>query len=93
MAQYIGLMKFNHVTLNLIKKLDFEKKIDNKFFMTDLIRLFLKEGISIKVIPIRRGWIEIDSKNDLFKYRKELINKIKKNIFNIFNIYLFEYYI
>ena len=85
MAQYIGLMKFNTITLNLIKRLNLERKINDNYFMTDLISLFLKKDINIKVIPIRRGWLEIDSKSDLLKYRKELDNQNKQDIFKIFN--------
>ena len=82
MGQYIGLMKFDRKALNLILKYDFDKKINNQMYMTDLIGLISKE-IEIKVIPIKRGWVEIDTKRDLILYQNELI-KNKINVFEIF---------
>ena len=82
MGQYIGLMKFDKKTLNLILKLDLDKKISKQMYMTDLINLLIK-NVNIKVIPVKRGWIEIDTKEDLELYQNELITK-KCKIYNLF---------
>ena len=84
MGQYIGLMKFNKSTLEFISKLSKTKPIDN-LFMTDLIQILIKNNINIKVLPIKRGWLEIDSVNDLEIYEKELEVGKHKSIFTIFS--------
>ena len=53
--------------LELIKK---EKKSINgrdfsKMYMTDVLGYMIEQGIKIKAIPTKRGWIEIDNKSDL----------------------------
>ena len=85
MGQYIGLMKFGKNTLAFLNNLDVENKIDNNLFMTDLIRIFLKNSIEIKVLPIKRGWLEIDSLNDLTLYNEEIKKQKIKNFFSIFS--------
>ena len=85
MGQYIGLMKFGKNTLAFLNNLDVENKIDNNFFMTDLIRIFLKNNIEIKVLPIKRGWLEIDSLNDLTLYNEEIKKQKIENVFSIFS--------
>ena len=84
MGQYIGLMKFNKSTLEFILNLSRTKPIDN-LFMTDLIQILIKNNINIKVLPIKRGWLEIDSVNDLEIYEKELEVGKHKSIFTIFS--------
>jgi choline kinase len=85
MAQYVGLMKFDKETLNFISKLNIGNKIEDNLYMTDLISLFLDYGINIKVIPIKRGWLEIDSVSDLSTYNEALLSNKASNIFNIFS--------
>ena len=85
MAQYIGLMKFNKKTLHFISELNSQKKIEDNLYMTDLIRIFLKNNINIKVIPIKRGWLEIDSLTDLLLYKEVIQNQKKEDIFSIFS--------
>lgn len=84
MAQYIGLMKFELSTLELIDDLYKKNFINKNLFMTDLIMILLEQNINIKVIPVNRGWIEIDSISDLNLYENE-IKKIDKkdNIYSI----------
>ena len=84
MAQDIGLMKFDKETLNFISKLNMGNKIEDNLYMTDLISILLDQGINIKVIPIKRGWLEIDSVSDLSIYNQALSNNKNLNIFNIF---------
>ena len=83
MAQYIGLLKFNKQTLKFINELNLKKKIPSQMYMTDLINLLLKNNIQIKVIPIQRGWIEIDTNNDLEIYNKALTEK-GSSVLNLF---------
>jgi len=85
MAQYIGLMKFENKTLKFIQNLALNNKIDDHMFMTDLIRILLDNDIKIKVIPIKRGWIEVDSLDDLKLYQNAIIKQKKVDIFSIFN--------
>ncbi|MDC1356238.1 hypothetical protein N8310_01475 [Pseudomonadota bacterium] len=85
MAQYIGLMKFNKRTLNLISELNSQNKIEDNLYMTDLIRILLKNNINIKVIPIKRGWLEIDSLTDLLLYKEAIHNQKKLDIFSVFS--------
>lgn len=81
MGQYIGLVKFDKFTLNLILEFDKQNKIYNNMFMTDLISLLIKR-VNIKIIPISRGWIEVDTKNDFELYKSENIKSIK--IYDLF---------
>jgi choline kinase len=85
MGQYIGLMKFGKNALSFLNDLDIKNKIDNNLFMTDLIRKFLRNKIEIKVLPIKRGWLEIDSLNDLTLYNEEIKKQKIKSVFSIFN--------
>lgn len=85
MGQYIGLMKFDNSTLGFLNNLDIENKIKNNLFMTDLIRIFLKNNIEIKVLPIKRGWLEVDSLSDLTLYNEEIKKQKIENVFSIFS--------
>lgn len=85
MGQYIGLMKFDNNTLGFLNNLDIENKIKNNLFMTDLIRIFLKNNIEIRVLPIKRGWLEVDSLSDLTLYNEEIKKQKNENVFSIFS--------
>ena len=73
-GQYVGLMKFSeHGSSMLYNTLEFiqKEKISingrdfGKMYMTDVINYMIHQGITIKAIPINRGWVEIDNKTDL----------------------------
>ena len=83
MAQYIGLLKFNKKTLNFILSLDSKNLLNDKMYMTDLITILLQSNINIKVIPIKRGWFEVDSIQDLELYQKQIMKIKKESIFSI----------
>ena len=85
MGQYIGLMKFDNNTLGFLNNFDIENKIKNNLFMSVLIRIFLKNNIEIKVLPIKRGWLEVDSLSDLTLYNEEIKKQKNENVFSIFN--------
>ncbi len=84
MGQYIGLMKFQNVGLDLLK--GFYKKAKNeslkgnnilnpklafeKSYITDLLQALVIEGHKIKAIPIHGGWLELDTLHDYEIYNQ-----------------------
>ena len=82
-GQYIGLMKFQNSGIEFLK--DFYKKAKAKSkkgvnllnpsipfeqsYMTDLLQALIKEGCKIKAVPIKNGWLELDSFNDYQLYQ------------------------
>jgi len=83
-GQYIGLMKFQNDGIKYLKnsyenakkqsktgqntlnpKLPF-----NQSYMTDLLNHMILEGCKLKVIPIKHGWLELDSYEDYLLYEK-----------------------
>jgi len=82
-GQYIGLMKFQNVGIEFLK--DFYKKARaeskkgtnllnpnipfEQSYMTDLLQALINEGCKIKAIPIKNGWLELDSINDYQLYK------------------------
>ena len=83
-GQYIGLMKFQKDGIKELK--EFYQKSKNtakiginplnpnipfeKSFMTDLLQGMINSGIKIKAIPIKHGWLELDSIDDFTLYNK-----------------------
>lgn len=84
MGQYIGLMKFQHIGIKFLKdfyektkkqaskgtnplnqKLPFEKS-----YLTDLLHALILNGYKIKSVPIKNGWLEIDTKHDYEIYNR-----------------------
>lgn len=80
-GQYIGLIKFPKILIKDIKielkKLNKEKKIDDKKFdkayLTDFLNYLAKNGYQIKPIFIHNDWIEIDTARDY----KSMINSLR----------------
>ena len=83
-AQYIGLMKFkNNGIKNLLNFYDKTKNNSTKVnplnpnipfeksYLTDLLQGLIKSGYKIKAIPIRNGWLELDSMNDYNIYEEK----------------------
>lgn len=83
-GQYIGLMKFQNEGIKNIKRIyDLAKKDSNKSnllnpnlpfeksYMTDLLRAILKFNLKIKAVPIKNGWLELDSTYDYELYNKK----------------------
>ena len=84
MGQYIGLMKFQNLGLDLLK--EFYEKAKNeslkgnnplnskftfeKSYITDLLQALIIEGCEIKAIPIHGGWLELDTINDYEIYNQ-----------------------
>lgn len=82
-GQYIGLMKFqNNGIIDLKKTYDNAKKNSiklnplnpnlpfNKSYMTDLLQTMIKSNLKIRAIPVRNGWLELDSIHDYDLYNK-----------------------
>jgi len=96
-GQYIGLMKFQNDGLKFLtsfyeKSKSMAKNGKNPLnstlsfensYMTDLLQGMIDEGYRIKAIPIRNGWLELDSYDDFLKYQSMLKEKTLSNFFNI----------
>jgi choline kinase len=79
-GQYIGLLKFSgqgrkdminfydRATENEKRQVPVEKF--RKMFMTDFLQLLIDANIKIKAVPIKNGWLEIDTKSDYELYLK-----------------------
>jgi len=95
-GQYIGLMKFQNAGSDFLKTFydkckNFAKNGQNylktehpfeKSYMTDLLQGIIDEGYKIRAIPIRNGWLELDSYNDYLKYEKMFNDKTISKFFN-----------
>lgn len=82
-AGYIGLIKFKGRGIDIFKE-SFSKAQDSEnawgsqrpfkqAYMTDMLQGLVNEGHDLYAVKIRRGWLEIDSVNDL-----QLANKCFK---------------
>lgn len=86
-SQYIGLMRFRGEGLRALSALakEAERRTKNgislwgtsrnyfKMYMTDLLQGMIEEGNKLKAVHIRRGWFEIDNRNDLELAESKLI--------------------
>lgn len=99
-GQYIGLMRFKNKGIDILKKIYDESKKESKkgknplnpklpfekSFMTDLLQKIIDEGYKIRAIPIRNGWLELDSYDDYKKYQSMIENKTIMRFFNFQNL-------
>ena len=97
-GQYIGLMKFQNDGLKFLKSFyEKSKSISKngknplnsttsfeKSYMSDLLQNMINEGYKIKAVPIRNGWLELDSYDDYQKYQHMLNEKTISKFFNIY---------
>jgi len=76
-AQYIGLMRFSAGTcadlLDLLDRArmpgaDVRGKPVANCYMTDLLQAYIDRGGKLHAVPIRGGWIEVDTDEDLARY-------------------------
>ena len=72
-GQYIGLMKFSSHGLKQIKNI-FHNAVSNKnllgkpvedAYMTDLLQAVINSNFPVSEVPIRSGWVEVDTVEDL----------------------------
>ena len=76
-GQYMGLTKikkdFCSTVLSIYDSLDSAAKYDGhdfpNMYMTSLLQEIIDAGYSLKAVPVRGGWIEVDTSEDLEKYR------------------------
>jgi len=95
-GQYIGLIKFSKKSIQKILKFYDEMKEKSKkginplnpnllfeeSYMTDFLQSMINFGFKIKAIPVKNGWLELDSINDYNTYRKLFNSGQIKNFFN-----------
>jgi len=95
-GQYIGLIKFPKKSIQGI--LEFYDKMKEKSkteknplnsnlpfeksYMTDFLQVMINSGFKIKAIPVKNGWLELDSIEDYNIYKKLFDNGQIKKIFN-----------
>lgn len=72
-GQYMGLMKFSPQGTELLKTVFNElksqgsiqgKPVENAY-MTDLLQAMIDLGYTLQAVPVRGGWIEVDTVEDL----------------------------
>jgi len=96
-GQYIGLMKFQNKGIDILK--NFYKKAKNesllgsnilnpnipfeRSFMTDFLQGLIHEKNYIKAVPIRNGWLELDSMKDYELYTKKYENGILSDLISL----------
>lgn len=76
-GQYTGLIRISKEGLrkicNLYDSLDrnalYEGKVFNSMFMTTFIQLLIANGEKIAAVPIKHGWLEVDSEADIASYQ------------------------
>lgn len=76
MGQYIGLLKiprqYQHRLLSLYNSLaenyTFEGETPANMYMTTFLRLLIGRGFTVKSMPIKSGWLEIDTLKDIYAY-------------------------
>jgi len=99
-GQYIGLMKFQNLGIkHLIDFYETSKKISvgginplnttlpfEKSYMTDLLQGLIDNGFKIRGIPIKNGWLEIDSITDYEIYKKMSENNQLSSYFSLENM-------
>jgi len=83
-GQYIGLMKFQKDGTEFLKRFYEKSKNESKSgvnplnpkivfeksFMTDLLHGMIKSGYKIKSVPVKNGWLELDTLHDYELYEK-----------------------
>lgn len=96
-AQYIGLMKFSGEGLSKIKKMyenfkELSKTGPNpvnhdlpfeKSYFTDFLQALINRGCKLKSVPIKGGWLELDSINDYELYLKMYENHELKSLISL----------
>jgi L-glutamine-phosphate cytidylyltransferase len=72
-GQYMGLMKFSSAGIETLKSVFYEArrtgslrgKLPEKAYMTDLLQAIIDAGHRLQSVPVRGGWVEIDTVSDL----------------------------
>ena len=95
-GQYIGLMKFQNDGLEFLKTFYQTAKNESfmgnmlnpnlpfeKSYMTDLLQGLIDSGCNLKAIPIKNGWLELDSFSDYEIYNKKFLDNTISEFFDI----------
>lgn len=77
-GQYMGLIKFSKKILpdiiqfytNLTENCNESEKVTaGQMYMTDFLQALIDEGYKLRSVPVKGGWLEIDSLKDLESYQ------------------------
>jgi len=93
-GQYIGLMKFQNDGLEFLKTFYQTAKNESfmgnllnpnlpfeKSYMTDLLQGLIDSGCNLKAVPIKNGWLELDSFSDYEIYNKKFMDNTISEFF------------
>jgi L-glutamine-phosphate cytidylyltransferase len=93
-GQYMGLMKFSEKGTEILKKVFRQAKekgsiqgrpVENAY-MTDLLQEIIDQGYQVKSVPVKAGWVEIDTAEDfessVTRKRVQLIDNELEKITN-----------
>jgi choline kinase len=72
-GQYMGLIKLSADGVGILKRIFHEAKTSGtlmgksveKAYMTDLLQAIINAGHTVTSVPIRAGWVEVDTVSDL----------------------------
>ena len=91
-ARYVGLLKFSKKGLDIVENIYEEVKknywglpwqksgeVFQRAYMTDLIQEIIDRGYAVKAMPIKNGWIELDTVEDYNKAKTWLKDGTLKN--------------
>lgn len=78
-GQYMGLLKISPGAWRKIKEYLQSSRSDevSKMDMTSLLSGMIARGFRVKGVPVKGGWVEIDSSDDLNLYRSRLHDGIR----------------
>lgn len=88
-GQYMGLIKLTQKGINELKDV-FQKARDSgnllgkpveNAYMTDLLQALINENYQVQSVPVKAGWVEVDTVSDLHsKTTKNRLIKIEESI-------------
>jgi choline kinase len=79
-AQYIGLFKVDRAFApafftpyeQLAPAAKVAGRTRDRLYMTDYLQLLIDQGTTVRAAPVRHGWLELDSTQDLARYQRAL---------------------
>ncbi len=83
-GQYMGLLFIRRDSLRLIRSiyhamsrdLTYDGKAFPQMFMTSFIQVWIDRGLKVKAVPVRSGWLEVDTAKDLALYESGLASEL-----------------
>lgn len=87
-ARYVGILKFDQEGTEAFKRIYdanhrkfgdsqdrwYQSKSFRQAYMTDMMQALIDSGSMVKAIPVRRGWLEMDTDEDFMKYHEWIRN-------------------